>query len=417
MLNRLCDLRLAAILVSAIFGTVLGAQTSPPTAYVHASRVALRAQMSTTAPAVGYLTTNTAVDIQERSGEWCRVRSASPPQSGFVACRFLGDAPLTLEAVAVRLGEENLPPRDRLDWVSRGFWIAPSIVRLESVGAQMTEVLLSDAAREQEMLTGTPRRPPNGEFDAMKRRLAAGVVPDARDHTPRSGEGTERYYDESVQRAMKRTPLPQISPSFFRAGEPLFVVALGPFGLAEQGGIAIGLADALSAVHQMPLTMRVLAPVDFYHGGPIGVWDISLVGVTFAKPVTLHGITTRGDVTGLEISSLRAQMGNQPCTGSAMSVVSKRVNSRWLAASLGWAGKPAASIPTVTTTQIAGKTQIERFTAQSFDLNADKVADFLAWTGLMAAVIEEGAIPWKAVFANVEGKWVLVAFVHGVDCT
>jgi hypothetical protein len=100
MLNVFCDLRLAAILISAISGVALAAQTSSTTAYVHASRVALRAQPSATAPAAGYLTTNTAVDIQERSGEWCRVRSVSPPLSGFVACRFLGDAPLTLEAVA-----------------------------------------------------------------------------------------------------------------------------------------------------------------------------------------------------------------------------------------------------------------------------------------------------------------------------
>jgi hypothetical protein len=417
MLNFLCDLRLAAILISAISAIALGAQTSSTTAYVHASRVALRAQPSATAPAAGYLTTNTAVDIQERSGEWCRVRSGSPLVAGFVACRFLGDGPLTLEAVVARLREENLSPRDRLDWASRGFWIAPSIVRLESVGVQMTEVLLPDAVRYQEMLSGSPHRQPNAEFDAMKARLAAGVEPDARDYTPRSTEGPERYYEEPVQRAMKRTSLPQISRSFFRAGEPLLAVALRPFGLDEQGGVAIGLADALSAVHRVPLKMRVLEPVGFYHGGAIGVWDIRLVGVTFAKPVTLHGITARGDVTGLEISSMRAPIGNQPCTGSAMAVVARRVNSRWLAATFAWAGKPAASTPTVTTTQIAGKTQFERFTAESVDLNGDKVADFLGWTGLMAAVIQEGAIPWKAVFANVEGKWVLVAFIQGEDCT
>ena len=413
-----CNLRFAAILICAVSAIALQAQTRSAIAYVHASRVAVRVQPSATATAAGFVTTNTSVEIQERAGEWCRVQSTSPPLSGFVACRFLGAAPVSLEAVAARLLDANLSPRDRLDWQSRGFWIAPSVVRLQSVGADMTDALLPGTVRDQESMTGTPNRQPNAEFEAMKARLAAGVVPDARDYVPRSIDRSEGYYWEPLQSAVKRTRRPTITTSLFRADEPLFVVALRPFGLDEQGEVAIGLADALSAVHRVPFRVRMLEPVGYYHGGPIGVWDISSVGMRFDKPVTLHAVTARGGTTGLEVSSMRGPIGNQPCGGSALSVAGKRVNSQWAAAILAWAGKSWASAPTVTTTQIGGKTKYERLTVESVDLNGDKVGDFLAWTGFAPAVVEEGgAIPWKAVFANVEGTWVLVALAQGSDCT
>jgi hypothetical protein len=250
----------------------------------------------------------------------------------------------------------------------------------------------------------------------MKARLAAGVVPDGRDYTPRVIEGLDRY-SEALRLARKRVPLPNATPSFFHSGEPLIVVALRPFVLEQQGDIAIGLADALSAVHQVPFRVRVLRPVGFYHGGPIGVWDISLVGVTFANPVTLHAITARGETTGLTISSIRAQIGEQPCTGRVMSLVAKRANSRWPAATIGWTGKPAASTPAITTRQAGGQDKHERLTVESVDLNGDRIADFVAWTGLRPAILEEGSFRWKAVFANVEGKWVLVAFAQDEECT
>jgi hypothetical protein len=276
--------------------------------------------------------------------------------------------------------------------------------------------LLTEAAREQEGTTEKPYRQPNAEFDAMKARLVAGVVPDPRDYTPRSIEGSEHYYWEPVQLAMKRTPLPAVTSSFFRADEPLFAVALRPFGLDEQGPLAIGLADALSAVHRVPFRMRVLAPAGYYYGGPIGIWDISSVGMRFEKPVVLHAVAARGGTTGLEVSSVRGPIGEQPCSGPKMSVVGKRQNAQWTAASLAWAGKPAASTPAVTATQIGGNTKYERLTVESVDLNGDKIPDFVAWTGLAEAVVQ-AEIPWKAVFANVEGKWLLVALAQGLDCT
>ena len=410
------DLRLALLLICALSGSALLGQTQSPIAYVHASRVAVRVQPSATSTAAGFVTTNTTVEIQERAGEWCRVKVSSR-LSGYVGCWFLSDAPLTLEVVQARAGDQNLSPRERLDWAARAFWIAPSIVRLESVGSLMETALMSPEDRSREMQDGKPYRSPNPEFDAMKARLAAGVLPKARDKVPRSMGDLEGHFQEPLKSAVKRAPRPTITTSFFRADEPLFVVALRPFSLHEQE-VAIGLAEALSAVHQVPVRTRALEPVGYYHGGPIGVWDISSLGMRFEKPLRLQAVTARGSTTGLEVSAIRGPIGNQPCGGSGMSVVAKRLNSQWTEAILAWTGKPAASTPAVTTTQISGPTKFERLTAESVDLNGDKVADFLAWTGWAPAVVEEGGtIPWKAVFANVEGKWLLVALAQGLDCT
>jgi hypothetical protein len=393
------------------------AQTTPSVAYVHASRAAIRSQPSATAPAAGYVTTNTRVEVDARSGEWCKVRTKSVPAPGFIACRFLGEAPLTLEAIDAKLADSRLSPQERLDWESRGFWIAPSLLRLQSVGAAMDVALLSEKAYSEEMSIGRANRPSNAEFDAMKTRLAAGIIPAAHDARPRSIEGSEKYYWEPLQAAMKRIALPKVAASFFRADEPLFALALRPFGLNEQGMTALGLADALSAVHRVPLNVRVLAPAGYYHGGPIGTWDISAVGIRFNEPVMVHAITARGEPTGLAVSSMRGPIGNQPCTGYAMSVIGKRLNSRWLAATLAWVGKAATTTPTVATTQSDGTGKYDRVTAERVDLNGDKIADFLIWTGVWRSILDEGELGWKAVFANVDGKWVLVAFAHHEECT
>ena len=84
---------------------------------------------------------------------------------------------------------------------------------------------------------------------------------------------------------------------------------------------------------------------------------------------------------------------------------------------LAWAGKPPSSAAAAVTTAPVGGSKYARFTAQAVDLNGDEIEDFLLRTGLAPAVVEPGDLIWKAVFANVDGKWVLAAFAQGLDCT
>jgi hypothetical protein len=163
-----------AVAAASAFIATVSAQAPASHAYVQASRVAVRAQPSATAAVADYLTTNADVEIEERNGEWCRIRSGTI--RGFMACRLLGNAKLTIEAIDAKLREPKLPPRVALDWESRGFWVSPSLARLVAVGYRIEDDYLTPARKRAESMTGNLARPPNAEFDAMKRRLGKGVV-------------------------------------------------------------------------------------------------------------------------------------------------------------------------------------------------------------------------------------------------
>ena len=97
-------LRPALLAVLIVLCASLGAAPQAPSrSFVHASRAALRVQPSRTALVVGYLTTNTEVEVQTRTGEWCGVRVAAVSAPGFIACSLLGDNRLTLEEIDARI--------------------------------------------------------------------------------------------------------------------------------------------------------------------------------------------------------------------------------------------------------------------------------------------------------------------------
>ena len=411
--------RAARILVSLAVGLLMSrAASGQSIAHVQGSYVAVRSQPSVVAPIAGYLTTNTIVELAERGTEWCRIRSTSTASlTAFISCRALGDAPVTLDVVRAQLRIGVYPPEERLDWLGRRFWLAPSLQGLADVGEEMTSILLSEKDRNREDAESKPHRPRNPAFEAMKARLAAGVVPSSADHYPASVEDL-RYF-EPLQNVLKQRPLPPVQRSLFRRDEPLFVVALHPLTLTEQGGLAIPLSDALSAVHGVPLRTRTLKPAGYGHTGPIGTWDISSVGVQFDSPVTLNAVTARGESTGLSIASISAPIGDQLCVANVMSYNARSLDARWAAAIVGWVGKPAPARATVTTATF-GESKYGRVTLQQVDLNGDKIDDFLLWSGVEAPERSPSGqidLHWRAVFANVDGQWIVAAFGRSHDCT
>ncbi len=391
---------------------VADAQELPSRAYVSASRAALRSQPAVAAPVVDYLTTNTEVEVQKRTGDWCAVRVTAVATSGFIACALLGETKLTIGAIEAKLTDSNLAPRERLDWQSRAFWVGPSLNRLEAVGHAMEDALLSTEVQELEFEKEQPMRPPNAEFDAMKRRLEQAVTV-----TPPVPSASKLDPDEPPSGTLRRASLPRIRPSYFRNGEPPFAIALGRFTLEGSGEIAARLTDALSAAHGASFRTRVASPVGFAHFGAIGVWDIRALAVTFGKEVTVHGITGRGMPTALRITSLVAPVGQQPCSGSNIDMKARPVNGRWRSAIVAWVGKPAPQGKAIVTMrQAGGAGKYDKLVIETIDLDADGVADFSLWAGVMEPVVEPD-IYWKAVFGNVDGKWVLLAFNQEADCT
>ena len=107
----------SAVVLALACGSLAAAQGQQSRAYVQASRATVRAQPSATARVVGYLPTNTSVEILDRTGEWCRVQVTAVAAPAFMACTLLGETALTMDVVESRLQDSRLSPRERLDWV------------------------------------------------------------------------------------------------------------------------------------------------------------------------------------------------------------------------------------------------------------------------------------------------------------
>lgn len=388
---------------------------TPRVAYANA-RAEVRADAREAAAIVGYLPINTRVERRMTTIDWCGIRAGA--LSGFVSCRLLSQEPLTESIVSTWLNTEDLSARDRFEWTSRAFWLDPSLARFQAVGEAMDSALLSAYQRAQERQAGNVSRRPNAAFDAMKARLRNPVVPPTHASLPRLPPVTEGYASHApVDEARRRVALPPVRTSFFRDGEPLLVVPLRPLLLIHSDLIATSLVDALSVTNQVSFRTRVSSPAYAGHFGTAGAWDVGSVAATFATPVTLQGVTARGEHTKIAITAVEAKIGQHACADTWMRLISKPLDARWRNAIVGWAGKPAPPAPASVVTSVAGgKSRYERVTVETIDLDLDGQADLLTLTGIAppAATSES---TWKAAFANVEGRWVLVAYADVRDCS
>ena len=89
---------------------------------------------------------------------------------------------------------------------------------------------------------------------------------------------------------------------------------------------------------------------------------------------------------------------------------------RWRNAAIAWIGKPPAGTARIGTRQVNGKDQDEKLVIDTIDVDRDGIPDFSVWSGIEAAVASTETF-WKAVFGNVAGRWVLLAFAQEADCT
>src|SRR4029453_7378138 len=146
------------------------------------------------------------------------------------------------------------------------------------------------------------------------------------------GPYTPEGFPDPLAKALKRAQLPDVRPSFFGGNEP-FVIPLRPFTLANQ---FIEMADALSAAHRTPLRMRVLGPPKMGPHGMKGIYDVGIIGITFATPVRIHGLTAAGAPTGADIASMRADFTTN-CGEPGLNTINvKSINAGWRGAILAW---------------------------------------------------------------------------------
>ena len=396
---------LAWILVAASVGSDI--QERENVAYVQASRAALREAPSSTSRVLGVVSTNAALEILGRSGEWCEVRSAPVPRA-FIACHLIDSSRLTLQSITDKLAEIDAGPR-HLDWHARSFWVSPSMSAFELFGDELTRWHSEDIVVRDEVLS----IPVNTEFEAMKRHLASGVIVDrARIEWPRLDE---LYLSEPMKGrlSLAESQLPAVAPSHFVSPEDvLYAIPLSSFTLRD---LDARFLDALSAWHRVPLRASVLNKTWMGKNGPMGAWDVAELGVKFAGAVRVHGVTRRGEFTGADVLSARATFAAS-CGEPGLEVFAKPASAGWRAAIVGWVGKPVVGKATVTERTIGEGGKYDRHVIQTIDLNADGLPDLAVVSGWARPEVTTETF-WKVVWANVAGAWKLVAYGQEADCT
>ena len=288
------------------------------------------------------------------------------------------------------------------------FWEAPSLQAFMSLGDSLDLAMGPDGMRVEEE-TRTLHRKVLPPFEAVKKRLAEGIVV----HGPVSSRTL--YVDglpDPLKKNITRAQLPSIRPSFFGSDEP-YVVPLRPFTLAHQ---FVEFADALSAVHKVPVRMKVLGPAKMGPHGVLGVWDVGTVGISFDTPVRVHGVAANGAATGADITSFRADFTTL-CGQPGLNTINARgINPGWRGAILAWIGTSPEGTAHIATQQINGATQYDKLVIDTIDVDRDGVPDFSVWSGIEEAVASTDTF-WKGVFVNMAGKWELLAFAQEADCT
>lgn len=426
--------------------------TKVGTLYVHASRASLRDQPQATATVLDQPVTNTQFKFLEKTGDWCQlaalnVNASAPERRGYMACSLLATQPLTMKMVEAQLSGK-LDAKSRLDWVSRAFWISPSLAHWHGVGVALENAYLSPETRIAEITKTRPMRYKMPEFEAMKQKLATGIVVAADAvHIPYSAlsqvlEGNDMAYP-LLKSARQRVKLPAIKPSFFKKDEMPVVVPSEKYGETDPLQ-TIALIDGLSASNhvayrvkvtaaaryafnlqmndmaklQSPRLIRADSPLDMI----IGVWDTAALQVSFDKPPVLHGVTVRGEPTAEEIPGMQLDyMSGIGCRGGPIHFNSRSLATyaKSAAAIVRWAGKPVAGGPTARAqvkSRQFGKEALELVLAHEIDLDNDGIVDFVIWQGRYEPQVS-GAGIWVAVLGNINGQWMLLSYAADSDCT
>lgn len=270
--------RWALPLVSLLACTQAAAQVIPQAAWVQGSWVNLRSAPATSASVKSQLTTNTALQVTAKDGDWCAVRVASPATDGYVNCSLLGNEPLTLAKAK--------------DQPGRAFWVAPSVQRLVAYGALLRAGPAYKRMYEKLQDGEVARIAPLPEFDAAKRLMAAGITPAAETEVNRGNAipNAEMAYAHLI----KPTP---IKPSLFRTHSDVLT-------MAEAN------ADSLAAVAKSKITVKpTVAPTGYVmrHEGPeisgiSGFGDIGDMELHFSPHILVYYLLPNGLLSAATLS-------------------------------------------------------------------------------------------------------------------
>lgn len=412
--------------------------------WIQGSWVNLRASADTRAEVIDHLVVNTEVAIKSRQGDWCEIAVEGRAVRGFISCKLLGDAPVTLAAVGGDAETTGNAPR--------AFWLAPSAQRLMAAGTHFWRKLLTEAQRAKEEVSfdgtqtydsGNPPkivRYPVPEFEAMKTLMKTGVVaaPENRPAAARWSEIASRLPQQdndnfnvlgiyltgvalTLARQIKPAP---VAPSLFKRETELASRSTSVEQLSAQFGIVERL--------------RILGGPQwmFYRNeNPcvIGAWDIGSYELTLDKPVVEYVIGRQGlAAASLWHARMKHDIAEDPGSCTEGMGFPRRGTEPLK-------GYPAVKDPLVWIYTPEAlpykKANIKRYAkrippqpgdrpawqdyslnlvvSHEIDLDGDGIADLAVWEGLPAGA--EATV--RFVLANIAGEWYLIEADSYTECT
>lgn len=464
-LERL-DMRQAALTIGCLFALNTYSNDSLPQlpsigevgseVYVSASRVNLREAATTGSAVLAKPVTNSAAKLTSKNGDWCKVTMLSDQTRGFVACKWLTAKPLSLDWVESQLSrvqaDKTLDPQVKaaslIEWAARAFWIAPTLSRWAFAGKSLEDALIDDKLRNQQWNEMRAVRFKVPGFEAMKQRLAHGIVVDANSIRTAQGQSLDivAQHIEPVKSALTRIDFPAAKPSFFSANDILVVLPAERFGSMDYP-TAIQLIDALSATNQSTFHAVVTGGAEYvlndgahypiddagWHFRKVvgamdeitGIWDVGGLDVTFDQQSMLNGVTANGAPKLQMVKKVGLHIGyDSPCSYSPTSVniQSYPVQGAFPPdkALVTWAGK---AMPNGTSAQaevkshlFRGKDEYETVRTYELDLDSDAIPDFMVWQGRYVPQLSAEGL-WETVLGNINGEWRLLTYSEDADCT
>ncbi|MDP5238513.1 hypothetical protein Q9Q94_03180 [Uliginosibacterium sp. 31-16] len=417
-------------LFSCLLVTALPALAHAETLNVIRAHAPVYANAGDKTPNGDALLLGTRVELANRRGEWCEVRPEGAGKSSFMRCAELRAAPLSAEEIRKALQADKLDPAARFEWTARAFWLQPSLGAWLASARALEGWQLDDKTREREYRLTKPLRPRNAEFDAMKARLAEGIVASLPSVPGDANWPAASSFEGNAGLALQRLGLPQAKPSYFHTGDILAVLP------RIRDWQSAGLADALSAWNKAPMRVAQFKPAHYAINAPLdgfrlvdtgleavlGHWDVAALALEFYTPALFQGITAQArPVTarvqkmsfGFEYFACRGWSTELP--GSAFvrtepgSPLVKQAIVRWI-------GKPATDKARILTRKSSGKDMYALLYVDDIDLDGDGVADLSNWRGRYEPQVSAEGI-WNAVYANIDGKWYLLSADEDEDCT
>lgn len=415
--------------------------------YVYGSWVNVRSLPATDASVIDHIIVNTPVRVANdaTTNGFCEITYEERKQ-GYVACRLLGDKPLSLEDIDKPYDASG---RNPLYSPTRAFWIQPTVERLFAAGQYFEATKLKpgelDAERKSAKEAGKLtmlQRFPIPEYEAMKKRMqqgTMGVLGD--DHWPPPEKwqvlkkkaadnlvegrftvffGLERQDYIELIRALE---LPPTKQSYFRnANQPI------PLDVTTETASALFGIPYRAEVKSGP---RWIPPGHYDDDDAyflLGAWDIGEIESHLVSPALKHTLLRnskmRTETTDVRRSRFpQSNADSDDChegfssgdAGAALSAMSDMKPGQRL-----YYFFTKAPLPYDKANVIRSKNKFSaaRFTEAEtfrFDIDHDGIDDIFVWEGTgisRSQLFTPISAPYfRMFFFNIDGEW----FLFGID--